>query len=235
MQLWRSLPEALVRPGMVVMDQELRQHGLQMAAAKDQQVVEQLSACGAHPALGKGVGAWSPETADLQEEQNVQSLQPGRLDGKEVRGEQLASVLTDELPPRHPVPLGRRPQPSALEDQLHGSMRTAPAQFAQLTLDPPITPAGILPGQPKDQLLQLFGHRRSPKPLPAPGKQRPFAAHQFAMPPQQGLGRDQEGAPVRSRKAQAAGRQQKPIGSFPARTAALSFKDAELLPENQDL
>jgi hypothetical protein len=114
-------------------------------------------------------------------------------------------------------------------------MRTAPAEFAELAFDPPIAPAGILSGQPKNQRLQLHRQPRSPKPLPAPSKQRPFAAHQFPMPPQQGLGRDQEGTPVRSRKALAQGGEHQSIRSLPASTAELPFQNAKLLPENHDL
>ena len=45
------MPEALMRSGIVVVDEELFEHGLQMAAAKDQEVVEHPSAGGANPAL----------------------------------------------------------------------------------------------------------------------------------------------------------------------------------------
>jgi len=34
----------------------------------------------------------NPPTADLQEEQHMQPLKPGRLHGKEVRGQQLLGL-----------------------------------------------------------------------------------------------------------------------------------------------
>ena len=40
-----------MRSGMMVVDEELLQHRLQMAAAKDQKVIEHLSAGGVYPAL----------------------------------------------------------------------------------------------------------------------------------------------------------------------------------------
>ena len=52
----RSLVKALVRPGLVVVVDELGQHSLQVPPAEDQQVVEQLPTYGANPALGDRVG-----------------------------------------------------------------------------------------------------------------------------------------------------------------------------------
>jgi hypothetical protein len=55
---WRtrhSLLEALVRPGLVIVIEELGQHPLQVSPAKDQQMVEALSAGGPHPAFATGV------------------------------------------------------------------------------------------------------------------------------------------------------------------------------------
>ena len=40
-----------MRSGIVVVDEELLEHGLQMAAAKDPKVVKHLSAGGGNPAL----------------------------------------------------------------------------------------------------------------------------------------------------------------------------------------
>jgi hypothetical protein len=52
-------------------------------------------------------------------------------------------VLTEELAPRPPAPLRRGPPPGLPQDQPHGAIRTAPAEFAQLAFDPPIAPAGL--------------------------------------------------------------------------------------------
>jgi len=58
---WRtrhSLLEALVRPGLVVVIEELGQHPFKVSLAKDRQVVEALSAGGPHPAFSEGVRHW---------------------------------------------------------------------------------------------------------------------------------------------------------------------------------
>jgi hypothetical protein len=65
----------------------------------------------------QAVDGWRvPPATDLQEEEDVQPLQPGRLDGKEIGGEHLLGVLAEELPPGHPAPLWCRSQTSPLED-----------------------------------------------------------------------------------------------------------------------
>ncbi len=57
---WRtthSLLEGLVRPGLVVVIEELAEHPLQVLPAQNQQVVQVLSASGPHPAFSeRGVG-----------------------------------------------------------------------------------------------------------------------------------------------------------------------------------
>ncbi len=43
-----ALAQSLVWTGLVVVGEKLLEHRFEMAAAKDHQVIEQLSACGAH-------------------------------------------------------------------------------------------------------------------------------------------------------------------------------------------
>jgi hypothetical protein len=52
----RALSQALVGPGFLVVLDELPQHVLEVAATKDQQVVEELPPGCPHPSLGEGVG-----------------------------------------------------------------------------------------------------------------------------------------------------------------------------------
>ena len=47
----QALVEALMRARPVVADEELIEHRFKMAAAEDEKVIEQLSACGPDPAL----------------------------------------------------------------------------------------------------------------------------------------------------------------------------------------
>jgi hypothetical protein len=57
--MWRrrSLLEALVRSGFMVVIHELAKDVVQVAAAKDQMMVEELAACRANPPLGECVGS----------------------------------------------------------------------------------------------------------------------------------------------------------------------------------
>lgn len=55
-----ALGETLMRATMVVVLQEVLEHPFQVSTAEDEQVVQQLPACGPHPALGKCIRPWGP-------------------------------------------------------------------------------------------------------------------------------------------------------------------------------
>lgn len=70
------------------------------------QLPDQVAGLLNHPPRRGMAGAarvMNPPTADLQEEQHVQPLQPGCFHGKEVRGQQLLGMLSEELPPGGPT------------------------------------------------------------------------------------------------------------------------------------
>ena len=52
--------EALVRPGLVVVIEELGQHPFKVSLAKDRQVVEALSAGAPHLTFSEGCRLWRP-------------------------------------------------------------------------------------------------------------------------------------------------------------------------------
>ena len=58
---WATLVEALVRTRLVVVDQELLDHSLQVAGAKDEQVIEHLSPAGADEPFADRVRLRGPE------------------------------------------------------------------------------------------------------------------------------------------------------------------------------
>jgi hypothetical protein len=60
-------------------------------------------------------------TAKLDEEQYVEALEPDRLDGEEVGGQDLVGVLAEELPPAGLGSKRRRRQAMATEDTANGS------------------------------------------------------------------------------------------------------------------
>jgi len=51
----RALSQALVGPGFLAVLEELLQHVLEVAATKDQQVIEELAPCCPHPSFREGV------------------------------------------------------------------------------------------------------------------------------------------------------------------------------------
>jgi hypothetical protein len=58
-----------------------------------------------------------PPPAQLDEEQHVQRLQPHRLHGEEVTGDDARGLLAQECRPAHPAPAGTRPQPMAAQQR----------------------------------------------------------------------------------------------------------------------
>src|SRR5262249_25990560 len=159
-----ALVEALVGPRLVIVDQELLDHGLQVAGAEDEQVIEHVATAGAdepfanrvrrrgpegqlhdfdalrtedlieadgelavavpqqepglegavlkppgqapsllgHPLasrIGGDAGEVDLTAGDLDEEEDVETLEPDRLDREEVAGQHLGGVLADELSP----------------------------------------------------------------------------------------------------------------------------------------
>ena len=102
------------------------------------------------------------------------------------------------------------------------------AQLQQLTLDPAIAPARILPGQLQDQLVELagpssIGARRTAS------ISRPLTTDQLAMPAEEGLRADEQSGPSWARQNPAQGGEQEAVGGPPTRAADLAFEDADLV------
>ena len=130
--------------------------------------------------------------AGLDDEQAIQA--PERycaLHMKEVRGEHRRGLRVQELPPcRVGAPRRRRPDPQRREDPADRG-RTGPVtELQQLTLDPLVTPAVVLGGEPPDQRGDLGADRRPTRPV----RVGPLPGDQAAVPPQDAAGGDQ---PVR--------------------------------------
>src|SRR5262249_51642267 len=128
--------------------------------------------------VGGAAGQVDASRAELDEEQHVDGLEEQRLDREEVAGEDLVPVLAKELPPgaAPALPLGCRRQAVAPEHGAHGRVAEAMIELGELALDAPVAPAGVLPGQPEDQRLDLGGDGRAATRTVAPD--RPLAADQ---------------------------------------------------------
>jgi hypothetical protein len=85
-------------------------------------------------------------TAELDEEQHVQALEPDRVDREEVGGQDLVGVLAEKLPPAGPGSKGRRRHDMAAEESSNGLVGAAHAQLEQFALNPTVAPGGVLNG-----------------------------------------------------------------------------------------
>jgi len=75
----------------------------------------------AHGAFGFGVQpARCTPGAQLDEEQDVEPLQPDRLDGEEIDGQDALAVYAHELAPRHLPALPCRSETGGPEPRTHG-------------------------------------------------------------------------------------------------------------------
>jgi hypothetical protein len=119
-------------------------------------------------------------------------MYPSHTHGEEIAGQHGVPVSAKELAPgagalaaqrcwRDVAPLQGIPDRRAPEGV---------AELGQFPLEPPVAPARVLRGQPQEQRLHLGGQRRSsPGGAPPAG---PLAAHELAVPLQDGLGLDQQ-------------------------------------------
>jgi hypothetical protein len=76
--------------------------------------------------------------------------------GQQVRGEEIArqdrlGLGPQELRPGRVCSSRRAVDPGILQDFPHGRRRYLRSQAGELTVDPAVSPAGVLAGQPEDQ------------------------------------------------------------------------------------
>ena len=143
-------------------------------------------------------------------------------------------MLADELGPGALAAPRRRRQAMAAQHSANGQVGATMAQLQQLTLDPAIAPARILPGQAQDQLVELtgpssIGVRRTAS------ISRPLTTDQLTMPAEEGLRADEQSGPDWARQNPAQGGEQEAVGGLPASAADLVFENPELLTEGQHL
>ena len=128
---------------------------------------------------------------ELDEEQNVEGLQRGRFNGKEIARQHLLFVVPEEGAPRAALASFRsRYNSRSIQHVLNRGAVDGVAQFEEFTLDPvaPSTgwaaPIGVLVRQPNDQLTQFLAEGWSTDPAFVP--KCPLASNQRLMPVQNG-------------------------------------------------
>jgi hypothetical protein len=144
----------------------------------------------------------------------------------------VAACCAQELPPGRaglPLRCGRDLQRS--EDAADRGSADPVAEFPELALDPLVSPAVSLAGEPLDQDGDLGGDRRAARPV----RVRPLPGNRAAVPAQHGSRGDQ---PVRP---QAAG--QKPdqrgedraVGPVQARPGISAAQHGNFVPDHEQL
>jgi hypothetical protein len=98
---------------------------------------------------------------DLQHDQHVQALQQHRVHVQEITGKDAGRLGGQELPPSRRCPSRRRAEPGRGQDPADRPLPHPVPQANQLTLDPPVSPARILPRQLLDQRAHLIRDRRA--------------------------------------------------------------------------
>jgi len=141
----------------------------------------------------------------FDEEQDVQRRKVHGLHGEEVRRDDAGGLRPQKRSPGDRRPSRRGPKPVATQHRPDGGRRHQDPQLLELTLDTPVAPAGVLPGQPQDQRHHWIGERWT---ATSTVGLRPLAGHQAPVPPQDRSWRHQERLTTASEEAPGSGLQE---------------------------
>jgi hypothetical protein len=162
-------------------------------------------------------------SGDLEAEEHIHLPQPHGVHGEEVHRHNPRSLSTQERRPGLLRSSRRRTGTSRAQDPPHRGWRHPKAQANKLTLDPAVSPGGVLTGQLQDQPTDL-GPRRGPARSRA--RIRPLPGHQFAVPAQpRGRGDEKRRPPLPGQRP-GQSRQEHPIRRPQARTDDLPARTA---------
>jgi hypothetical protein len=121
--------------------------------------------------------------------------------------------------------------------QAHGgsSSPTGTRRAFEALLDAHAPPGAVLPAETDDEVDKIVAQGRSARTtLAAPSA--PLDVGCFAVPREQGLGRDEERPPTCSREQPAERREDRPICRSVAKAPVqLTFQDADLVTEHHEL
>jgi hypothetical protein len=119
------------------------------------------------------------------------------------------------------------------QDRPDGCRGEPDLELAQLTADPLVAPAGVLPAEADEEVPDV-GLDRRPAGLTRP-LVRPLPPDEFPVPAEQGLRPDHERGPAAPRQRPARRRQQDPIETGEPRALHLPLQHLHLMPEHQEL
>ena len=148
--------------------------------------------------------------ADFDDEQAVQALERYRaVHVEEIGGEHGRRLGVQELPPRGvSAPFRCWQNLQGFADTADRGCADPVAELEQLALDPLVSPAVILSGEPLDQRGDLGADRRPSRAV----RVGPFVSHQLSVPPQDGAGRDQPVRPQPSGQVPDQRGEDRPVG-----------------------
>jgi hypothetical protein len=174
-----------------------------------------------------------PPAAKLDEHEDVDGTQPGRLDSEEVARDDALRLRPQELAPGRAAASRGRPRSRRSEQGPDRRRTHSQAELAQLALDPHAAPARVLPGKPEDQRtdLRFYGW---PARTTGPAV-RPLSPHELAVPPEEGRWGDEEGDPAVPRDRPARRGEEDPVDGLELRSPRRPLQHPELVAEDEDL
>ena len=149
------------------------------------------------------------------------------VDVEEIGGEHGRGLSVQELPPgRVGLPFRRGRDLQGLEDPADRGGADPVAEPEQLTLDPLVSPAVILAGEPLDQHDDLSGDRRAARPV----RVSPLPGNQAAVPAQHGPRSDQPLNPQISGQEPDQRGEDRAVGPVRAWTGTGTAQHGDLVP-----
>jgi hypothetical protein len=131
-------------------------------------------------------------TADGDEGEYIEAVQPDRVYSEEITGEDRLAVRSEEVAPRLRVAPRCWRQAGLGEDVADGTRRDNDVELAQFACDAQVAPTRILAGKPQDQLACLTADRRPARGAVPIGS---ALSDQPAMPGHERLGLHEEDVP----------------------------------------
>ena len=131
--------------------------------------------------VGSDPGQVHPPRIDLDEHEHVEPAEEEGVHGEEVGGQDVRRLRAQEVAPAHAEPPAGGIEPGPGEDAADRGGRDPDVETLKLALDPQVSPAGVLPRQPKDQRDDVGLDRRAPA---TPPRIRPAPSDQPAVPAQ---------------------------------------------------
>src|SRR6266536_1560485 len=180
--------------------------------------------------VGGAAGEVYAPAAELDEEEHVEPLQPDGFDGEEVDRDHALGLRSQELAPTEARALAGRSEASLAKQVAHRRRRYRDAEPAELTGDPLVAPAPVLPGEPKNQVPDLAADRRAADPTGIP----PALRDQPTVPSKERRRSDDKRAPARSRHQPAGRGKEHPINGFQLGATGLTPAHRQLVAEHHD-